>query len=437
MNRLLLPALCLGLAVPACGPAELEPGTMSPPAGSEVSSEHGLAGATPPPVLTVAEDDKPLIPAGAGQGSSAAAELMAAQAPLVAAADAIEAFSRAPAFTSQFGGIELSVADREVRVAWKGTVPGSLRAKLRELASERVRITLRPAAFSRAELRAEARRLVADDIHHPDVVSAAPLPDGSGLVVGMAPEAVAGATRRLATAFTVPVRVQAEAPFTPYSRLNDTSPWWAGARANACSTGFGISRNEWSFPFTWTRRYYVPTADHCGMEGTVFSDDFGEVIGTVTDHDYDLGVSLIQAYSGSATWDGGVNDGTEFSKPVEGASGNYVGMFVCASGASTGVHCGIQVKETGKSSDGYEDLVIAEQVHHTLAAGGGDSGGPVFVLAADPSRVRAVGLIQGGSRDPAYSAACTYFGTRCSWQLWYTDFNAILSGLGADLRVAQ
>jgi hypothetical protein len=112
----------------------------------------------------------------------------------------------------------------------------------------------------------------------------------------------------------------------------------------------------------------------------------------------------------SAGWiyDGRVGTG-EFSKPVAGASHSYVGDWLCTSSGYSGAVCNIRVTATNASSWTNEgpkvELVRAEQIDHIAPVGQGDSGGPVFSLTADYSKVIAKGIIT--SADSSAVTTCT------------------------------
>jgi hypothetical protein len=71
-------------------------------------------------------------------------------------------------------------------------------------------------------------------------------------------------------------------------------------------------------------------------------------------------------------------------------------------------------------------FVEAEQLSHQNAAGQGDSGGPVFSLAANPSQVIAKGIIDVG--DPSAPATCTGQGGRkCFWRFTFAGIDSPLT----------
>ncbi|BCJ75844.1 hypothetical protein CS0771_53880 [Catellatospora sp. IY07-71] len=128
-------------------------------------------------------------------------------------------------------------------------------------------------------------------------------------------------------------------------------------------------------------------------------------------------------------FDGGVGTG-EFTKGVVGAQRNFWGDFICTCGSWSGARCNIKITGTShrlryRFPDGtlhwVNYLVTAQQMAGQNAAGEGDSGGPVFFLDANPSNVRARGLI--ASANLAYPAKCTGVddGRRCASRFALVD----------------
>jgi hypothetical protein len=178
------------------------------------------------------------------------------------------------------------------------------------------------------------------------------------------------------------------------------------------------------------------TADHCGCGGNlIFNNGAGVPIGVSepsANNNLFTDSQFIIGNSGPAIYDGGVGVG-EFSKPVVGEQTNVVGMLTCTSGADSGVHCGIHIDSVNNafSIPGalcstfpfVEGVSIAHQIDGTVATSIGDSGGPVFTLAADPSTVNAAGMMFGGMTP----TACGSFGTTCFNVVAFHDIDTLKS----------
>lgn len=229
------------------------------------------------------------------------------------------------------------------------------------------------------------------------VASVTPAADGSQLSVsGSAGEAVAR-TAVTEKAGGIPVKYETTSTPKMASRGDDWAPYWGGARWGGCSTGFGI----WVGGAT-----KVLSAGHCGSNNNNAYDGGGQLMGTISGDDNAYDRLYINASSAGRIYDGGVGSG-EFSKPVVGAQRSYVGDWLCTSGSYSGARCGIRVSATNMTINiGYlvYQIVRAEQVDYTNAAGNGDSGGPVFSLSSDPNKVIAKGTltaIDSGAWCPA------------------------------------
>jgi hypothetical protein len=349
-------------------------------------------------------------------------ELMKVQGKLGAAADRIIALD-----ASGLAGIRVSAETKSLQVAWKGAAPASVRRAAGLGAGLNLRIT--SARYSQRELLAAAAR-VARGSH---VASVAPQADGSGLLVAMR-SGTSTTTARTASvarlAGGVPVTYErAAAPAPAFSRGNDIAPYWGGARWNGCSTGFAI------------RIGGVPkmlSAGHCASNGQNAYDGGGDWMGTVSGDSDAYDRLYINTNSAGRIYDGGVGSG-EFSKPVIGAARSYVGDWLCTSGAYSGARCGIQVRATNVTiwvgSYYIYQLVRAEQVNYQNAIGNGDSGGPVFSLAADHSKVIAKGT--NTAIDLGTQVACTGIPAsatrRCAWRMYYVDVVNSLNAYGASI----
>ncbi|MEU8267538.1 hypothetical protein AB0B89_10245 [Sphaerisporangium sp. NPDC049002] len=382
----------------------------------------------------------PLPPADAdpGHGRSVSStrdtELARRQAPMLALADDLEASGRAAG--TGFAGVVLDVPDGIVHLYWKGAAPKAVDAVAAK-APRGVRVRVHPAAYSADELRERADEIIRSrglsaggDVHR-----VTPLADGSGLELGVT--RAAGTAAGNAPADPMVVNTEVESAPTPYDgRWGGASPFEGGIQIGECSTSFGGLMSpagpDWVYPAK------LITAAHCYSVGdqvrTGNSATGGPVvIGHVEAVNPALDSALIAVDSGKFVtgwmWDGGVLDGSEFTKPVVGTSAARKGSLVCSSGAWSGAHCDIKITKTDSTLDWGTHISravsIGDQLQGELASGSGDSGGPVFTLTSDFSSVLAAGVIIGG--DDGRPATCTYRSNRCSTRLFFTDFRTVRS----------
>jgi streptogrisin D len=356
---------------------------------------------------------------------------MLKQAPLNAAASAIRQRvddDRATGFLS----IE-TARDGALVLRWKGVVPAGVTKVIESVAAKGIRVRVAPARFSRQELRTAAGRVEAAlrrspfsyftiyisgegtglsldaDASHASLATA--LSTASINYVGGAQPAAGPSTRVPVTAAprNGPVRASS-------GRLNDSAPWWGGARIVnhdsaggwvQCTSGFGVRKSNGV--------RYLLTAAHCATPPDRIYDPTGEYIGRAADERWEHDILLIQADAGSYIYDGGVGSG-EFSKHVTTWQWAQAGTGVCTSGSVSGAICGIQtnkdniftacISSATPDSDGdygycVKDLWLAHRTNGMAAAQNGDSGGPVFTLDGTTS-VFAWGTIFGTlEKDPS------------------------------------
>lgn len=299
------------------------------------------------------------------------------------------------------GYTNVMLEDGGVALYWKGgAVPAAMDTALRK-AREIAPVRIVAARHSMAELRAEAQRLSdfmkrrpGGPIHTVEVRG-----DGSGLEAQTRDPDTVGVRAKLPRV-AVPLSVVRKQPQHKTTRLDDTAPYWGGARiknfnrGNSCTSGFAVWQSG---------REYLLTAAHCftPIDGVVTPT--GRWIGNAEQERWDHDVILVRADAAGRIYDGGVGSG-EFSKAVSGW--NWVNPYewVCHSGSVTGALCGIQVSSSftysycDYDSDGdwtcQYDLLIAWQKNGYLVVRDGDSGGPVFSLDGT-TKVVAKGIISG------------------------------------------
>jgi streptogrisin D len=299
---------------------------------------------------------------------------MEQQRPLVAAASAVRWELERRDYAGYAG---ISLDESAVALWWKGAVPASMRRVVAQ-ASRSAPVQVHSAAYSMTELRSAAGRLRAS-WPGGDAVQAIKLKvDGSGLVVSVPSTALS--VRASAPDVGVPVDVVAEAPLEQTSRDDDWAPWKGGAtivnpdQGTACTSGFGVRNGSAS---------YILTAAHCGQAGQRFTDARGESIGTIGPRNQDHDVELVP----TSSVDGYVYVGTPTDNvvvPVEGWGWTFVGEYLCQSGVTSSRELGRPVcnlKVLFYYAD-REDLVEAEQTEGQTAARPGDSGGPIYSIAA-------------------------------------------------------
>jgi streptogrisin D len=339
--------------------------------------------------------------------SDEARDRVAAQAPLSAAAgDVQDVVDRG--HDAGYAGIGLE--DDGVVVWWKGTPPAAVRRAIRE-ARRDVDVRVVGAAHTRAELESAAQELTDHIAAHPEQgyhgVEVAY--DGSGLVLDATPSASrrsaanglpAEVERATDVPASVPVRVQEKDPLELTGRLNDTAPFYGGARINNNdNTAFCTA----GWPVRIGSTEYMLTAGHCGRTGGSWNNgNDTQFIGTGTHEHVAHDLLLVQTNVANRMWDGPIGTG-EFTKRLVGSDHTFPGEWVCASGSVSGARCNYVVTSTfAFSVDGaldvygnaetWNDLVLAD---YCCGAAGipGDSGGPVFGLSGPD--VVAKGTITG------------------------------------------
>jgi hypothetical protein len=302
-----------------------------------------------------------------------------------------------------------------------------------------------PAKHTAAELRERAEEIIrprglsaGGDVHR-----VTPLTDGSGLELG-----VTGKTEATGKAAADPLVVSTEVEsVAPYDgRWGGASPFEGGIQMNSCSTSFGGLMSPAGPDYVYPAK--LISAAHCysvGDQVTTGNSSMGTVvIGHVEAVNPELDTALIAVDSGKFVtgwmWDGGVLDGSEYTKPVVGTSMARKGSLVCTSGAWSGVHCDIKITKTDSTLDWgthvSRAVSIGDQLQGEAAAGGGDSGGPVFTLTGDFSSVLAAGVIIGGD-DRRPVTPCPGRSNRCSTRVFFTDFRTVRSYWGLSWMAGQ
>jgi hypothetical protein len=205
-------------------------------------------------------------------------------------------------------------------------------------------------------------------------------------------------------------------------RFNDFPGWWGGDRivrqvaggTVGCTSGFPAVRTSDNQPV-------MLTAAHCGDVGTVFKNgprDDGtlKTVGTTVFSDADTDVAAIAVSSTNNK----INVGSVLAPkqlPITGGwASPVVGQLLCQSGSFTGEVCGLKVVDTDVQNCDWWWLfgicldwrgpltdVINTAGSSFIAAGHGDSGGPVYRRNAANTGVTAEGLVSSVLTDFAAS----------------------------------
>lgn len=221
------------------------------------------------------------------------------------------------------------------------------------------------------------------------------------------------------------------------TRLSDRSPFNAGGLMYSPSTGFACSSG---FAIMVGGVSHTTTARHCDLHDyrvyntTNGANSYGD--GVVNSGD---GAAREMTAAGSVLmFDGTWYNTDGYTKIVTGFGDVSVNDYVCTSGAMSGVHCGIKVKDLLVPwDDKYQGLpafwtISGETDDGNVAACKGDSGGPVLTTAGT-GYVRAVGMIQATSGDAFGDTVLTP--QRCGKTVLFTAMRTIVNTIsGASLR---
>lgn len=339
------------------------------------------------------------------------------------------------------------VPDTKVGIAtvyWKS--PPSELMQLNGVAVSGFRVEVKPAARSQEELldagetilQASRRGVV------PAIASVVGLPDGSAVRVEFDRVTLASLESNFVRAqiqqlTSVPIVIgEGEQP-QPTTRQNDSSPWFGGALFRDpgfnppgdmtpylfCSDGFAV--------VTPAGNGRLLSAGHCDPAGNIaWRDGAGEAF---TNGGADVSVStnddsmLIDPIGGTGGWvHGGPWDAASshprYHLKVAASARAIVNENVCSSGANSGEHCGLVVRDAAirqwncgpGTCHGFTARVTGPTWAVTV---GGDSGGPVYANHAD-GRMRARGIIHGGSEDVPCGSV-RFAVSNCYGTLWFVD----------------
>ncbi|WP_172381742.1 hypothetical protein [Streptomyces sp. MNP-20] len=326
-------------------------------------------------------------------------------------------------------GIVAAPKNRELRVYWHGTVPDGMRRQLSSRPGD-VPVTVLPARFGTAALRSAVRELSASGA----TSMAAPEPDGSGVVVRWAPgprrhSRAVGGVRVTRDPASSP-RGSRAVPLTGgcadggrYCREDDIPPYYAGARISNCTVGWPL-RLANDTPV-------LLTAGHCGADGTLAYDGGNDLMGGYGNRGVGADHATIGAAGSGRMWDGGWQNST-FTKPIDGWSGTFVGNHLCTSGSRSGALCGFTVNYMDPAGPAGNPGAAgyASQDAAQYGPGQGDSGGPVFSLTGDLSRVIALGTVTSGASDARVPCRGENWpGRICAWNFRFDRVDHALTNI--------
>jgi hypothetical protein len=354
---------------------------------------------------------------------------------------------------SGFAGVKVDAVANTLTVYWRGSVPDYVNAVLKNARDVGITTSIVAARFDRETLEEVRAHLAsgaasAAAMVQPTVIS---IPvDGSHLDVGVptatagSPSAASNATARFEqlAGGLVPVQLFDSEPTDLKGRWYDLpTPFYGGdemarpdgSNYTACSGGFPVHNSAGTT--------YMTTAAHCvGTVGeqwyTAATTDvpMGKTA-AVYGHNssYAVDSAIVSESTAPRIWDGGVdqsgNGSGEFTKILAGYRNSVVGDWLCTSGGMSGAHCNGQVTKSDDyvnvgGSVGYVYAQRIEQPQHTVLAGQGDSGGPVFALANGNTEDIADSTISLGDQQTLTS--CTGAATTCFWRIWAARISSTL-----------
>ena len=422
------------------------------------------AAAAPTPAAVTAASKAALLPAPQRRLSASERELMRVQEQIDAAATRVEELVRSKGLDG-YSGVEVSARTKELILYWHGPVPASMTALILRLSTADVHVVVRAAAYSLVALRRAAEVMRTDPLARAARVTAVSIsPDGSGITVHVpgAPGPTGTGGNRPALP-AVPVRVTVEravAPVPLSGRWADVNPYWGGSMTltdgatptTPCSAGWPMH-----FPDEGDQGYHIfLTAEHCGF-GTyrtppgdtigVSIEDKGDLQHDTRTIDTNLLGDTPTRMSGYAIYTGAVDQTGagqgETAALIAGAGDVKYGDLVFTSGAFSGERGSLRVTNVSMPTNaGTVEMIQLEHTTSTeAAAGGGDSGGPVYRYDSATGNVVALGTISSG--DPTKETfSCpgvtSYRGVarHCYNRIWVSNIHFAMNFYGALLNTA-
>ncbi|GAA0608362.1 hypothetical protein HPO96_31110 [Kribbella sandramycini] len=222
------------------------------------------------------------------------------------------------------------------------------------------------------------------------------------------------------------------------SRVEDFAPWSSGTfihnnwTGGVCTSGPGlrIGSNE-----------YMLTAGHCGRTtGELIQQGHPGVlsnlpsIGRVSNRSGypNLDAMVIPTNMSPTMYRTWYNFHTVQATPWE----SLTGQTVCTGGAFTGESCNLKIGRTNFCSDAHDSCGLTQASRAgAIAAGQGDSGGPVYIVAPG---LRYSGIVTGPTTAEGQFVCSSYpTDTRwCSSSIVFTRIQNVLTYYGASLAVS-
>jgi len=250
---------------------------------------------------------------------------------------------------------------------------------------------------------------------------------------------------------SVNVEISTDKPLTLHetvlTRQSDASPWSGGAgykmrNANFaidhCSTAAGVYSNS-------NNVAYLLTAGHClknlASSTQVRTGDSSLLVGYTDPYAYGFldqshDAALIKVDSNQVS--SSVYHGGYIAQSKYAIAGDYspaIGDSVCTSGANSGSHCGLVVKDLAllvKIENVLVTVVRAESPTHAEAVAAGDSGGPVLFQTQSGSTLF-TGTISGYLTPLANCQPTYYSTTECGEDVLFPLAASELSALHMHL----
>lgn len=242
-----------------------------------------------------------------------------------------------------YTGATIDADSETITIYISGTVDKRSEAAAAAARSKsRAKVAFKQALYSRRFLE-QAQQKIWTQGERFGIASVSIYEDGHGLEVAAASSS-SNAEASLSALTGVPVSVVPGGTFIPFSRWDDSAPWWGGAAVdpnrthNYCTTGVGVrSKSNSSLK-------YLAVAGHCFPSGTSAYDPTGTFIGNRNWGGVGRGIdaSMIGTNAGSQIYDGAWNDtqgGIGYNKPVSGYENTFNDQWVCISSAYTGTVC--------------------------------------------------------------------------------------------------
>ncbi|WP_139218019.1 hypothetical protein [Micromonospora phaseoli] len=328
-----------------------------------------------------------------------------------------------------FGSLRLVRDTGAVELRWKGKLPAAVDEAVRAGRRD-VPVAVVESRFTLAELTAEIRRLFKAPASQlgGELVTAAPLPDASGLKLSVAGVTSVSAVTSNLRANRIPVQVTAGSAIQPAGRWDDVTPFWGGSviwtgTGSLCTAGFAAR--------TSTNAQVMITARHCGANTNWYTPLYQLYVGRANSGSVALDAMTIseQTYQG-AVFTGPFN--SNYGVPIVGWASAVLNDVACTSGGLSGNDCNTRITETNIYFNLNGNLTgpafVTEHLAGIASVGQGDSGGPT--IGYDTGGFRALGIISAVATGQQFEGTCQgydYTGRRCSRVALHINIGSILS----------